>query len=161
MACPPPSVICANQKSRPHGKVNRMRIGRRNWIILAAHSSILVFTLLVVPLPASASDTMERISRDGEINIGYRTSSAPLSFIEKGDPTPIGYNIDVCMAIVESIKKELKVEDVKVNFVPDNGATRVPMLLENKIDLECGSTIHTLEREKFIAFSIKPIGAVS
>jgi glutamate/aspartate transport system substrate-binding protein len=113
--------------------------------------------LLLVPMAASASDTMERISRDREINIGYRTSSVPLSFVEKGDPKPLGYNIDVCMAIVESIKKELKLAEVRVNFIPVDGASRVPMLLEDKIDIECGSTTHTLEREKFVAFSVNTI----
>jgi glutamate/aspartate transport system substrate-binding protein len=119
--------------------------------------SLLPFILLLVPLTASASDTMERISKDREINIGYRISSVPLSFVEKGDPRPIGYNIDVCMAIVENIKKDLKIDELKVNFVPVNGASRVPMLIENKIDMECGSTTHTLEREKFVAFSVNTI----
>ena len=111
----------------------------------------------MVPGTAVASDTMERISRDREINIGYRTSSVPLSFVEKGVPKPLGYNIDVCTAIAENIKKELKLPELRIDFVPVNGTSRVPMLLENKIDLECGSTTHTLEREKFVAFSVNTI----
>src|SRR5258708_5977657 len=142
-----------------------MPIGRRNQPKMVGYSpkresiclSLFMLIFLLVPSAVSASDTMERISKDGEINIGYRTSSVPLSFVEKGDPKPLGYNIDVCMAIVEAIKKELKVEELRVNFVPVNGASRVPMLLENKIDLECGSTTHTLEREKFVSFSVNTI----
>jgi glutamate/aspartate transport system substrate-binding protein len=125
--------------------------------MVGIYLSLFTLIFLLVPLAASASDTMERISKDREINIGYRTSSVPLSFVEKGDPKPVGYNIDVCTAIVESLRKGLKVEDLKVNFVPVNGASRVPMLLENKIDMECGSTTHTLEREKFVAFSLNTI----
>ena len=142
-----------------------MPIGRKNQSRMVGYSpkrensylSLFSLIFLLVPLAASASDTMERISRNREINIGYRTSSVPLSFIEKGDAKPVGYNIDVCMAIVESLRKSLKVEDLKVNFVPVNGASRVPMLLANKIDMECGSTTHTLEREKFVAFSLNTI----
>lgn len=142
-----------------------MRIGRRNQPKAIGHSpkreniflSLFIFISLLVPLAASAADTMERISRDGKINIGYRISSVPLSFIEKGDPKPVGYNIDICLAIVESVKKDLKIDELKVNFVPVNGASRVPMLIEDKIDMECGSTTHTLEREKFVAFSVNTI----
>src|SRR5258708_14834273 len=142
-----------------------MPIGRRSRLKMVGYSpkrgsicsSLFMLLFLLVPSAASASDTMERISKDGEINIGYRTSSVPLSFVEKGDAKPLGYNIDVCMAIVETIKKELKVEELRVNFIPVNAASRVPMLMENKIDLECGSTTHTLEREKFVAFSVNTI----
>jgi glutamate/aspartate transport system substrate-binding protein len=118
---------------------------------------LLLTIFLLVPLAASASDTMQRISKAKEINIGYRTSSVPLSFVEKGGAEPVGYNIDICKAIVENVKKELKLGDLRIGFVQVNGATRVPMLLEDKIDLECGSTTHTLEREKFVAFSVNTI----
>jgi glutamate/aspartate transport system substrate-binding protein len=116
-----------------------------------------VLIFLLVPLAASASDTMESIRKNREINIGYRTASVPLSFVENGDARPLGYNIDVCTAITESIKKELKLAELRIKFIPVDGTSRVPMLLENKIDMECGSTTHTLEREKFVAFSVNTI----
>jgi glutamate/aspartate transport system substrate-binding protein len=118
---------------------------------------LILSILLLVPWAASASDTMERIGKDGDINIGYRTASVPLSFVEGGAAEPVGYNIDICKAIAENLKKELKLKELRVAFVKVNGASRVPMLLEDKIDLECGSTTHTLEREKFVAFSVNTV----
>jgi glutamate/aspartate transport system substrate-binding protein len=120
-------------------------------------SLFLVVVSLLVSLAASASDTTQRIAKNGQINIGYRTSSVPLSFVEKGAAEPVGYNIDICKAIAENVKKELKLGELRIGFVSVNGASRVPMLLEDKIDLECGSTTHTLEREKFVAFSVNTV----
>src|SRR5882672_6430632 len=120
----------------PIGRTNRPSRAEYVRQRMAACSSLFALVFLVVPAAAFASDTMERVSRDREINIGYRTSSVPLSFVEKGDARPLGYNIDVCTAIGENIKKDLKRQELRVKFVPVNGASRVPMLLNHRIDLE-------------------------
>ena len=55
--------------------------------------------------------------------------------------------------IVEQIKKTLGLPDLKVREVAVTSSNRIPMLLNNQIDLECGSTTHTHERENQVAFS--------
>src|SRR5260370_8194858 len=101
-----------------------MIIGRRNRPKIIGYSpkrgntyvSLFMLILLLVPMAASASDTMERISRDREINIGYRTSSVPLSFVEKPALNPLGYNICACTAILYSTKNTLHLADLHITF---------------------------------------------
>ena len=40
-----------------------------------------------------------------------------------------------------------------VRFVPVSSSNRIPALIEGKIDLECGSTTNTLDRQKQVAFA--------
>jgi glutamate/aspartate transport system substrate-binding protein len=64
-----------------------------------------------------------------------------------------GYSVDLCLKVVDAIKAELKMPRLDVKFVPVSSANRIPALLENKIDLECGSTTNTRERQQQVAFA--------
>ena len=55
--------------------------------------------------------------------------------------------------MVESIRSELKLPKLQVNFVPVTSSTRIPAVMEGKIDLECGSTTNTRDRQKDVAFA--------
>jgi len=107
-----------------------------------------------VGMPANAQDNqsaMEKIKRTGKISIGYRESSVPFSQIDdKGKPE--GYSIDLCLRIVDSIKAELQLPSLEVNFVPVSGQTRIPLIVNGTVDLECGSTTNTLSRGKQVDF---------
>ena len=121
---------------------------------------ICVFLCLIVlclSTVAMATDALESIRLSGQINIGHRKSSIPLSFVDHNTQAPAGYNIDICLKIVDKLKAELNLPDLRVNFVLVDGATRIPMLINDKIDMECGSTTHTQERDKFVLFSFNTI----
>ncbi len=135
----------------------RIRVLHRKMSIkyLIYFFSILYFSSIQVSM--SASDTLEDIKQSKQINIGYRGSSIPLSFIDNTRSEPLGYNIDVCLSIIKNIKTELNISDLRVNFIKVDGASRIPMLTDKKIDLECGSTTHTLDRDKFVSFSVSTI----
>lgn len=94
-----------------------------------------------------------QINKNNQINIGYRNYSIPYSFKTDSMASPAGYSIDICMQVVHEIKVKLERPDLKVNYIEVNGATRIPMIADGKIDLECGSTTHSFEREKFVQFS--------
>src|SRR5204862_8040746 len=72
---------------------------------------------------------------------------------------PIGYSIDLCLAIVDEIKAELGNDTIQVKYFPVNSQTRIPLVVDGTVDLECGSTTNNLERQKQVAFS--PIFFVS
>lgn len=99
-------------------------------------------------------NTLEEIARAQVINIGFRNSSIPYSYLQTPDSKiPIGYTIDICNKIAEAIKTNLKMPNLKVNYILVSGSDRIPKLLDNTIDMECGSSTHAKERERFIAFS--------
>lgn len=103
----------------------------------------------------SAEDTgsfvLERIKERGVINVGHRESSIPFSYIGP-DNIPIGYSIDLCMEIVNQIKDTIDTPDLAVNYVPVTGQTRIPLIANGTIDLECGSTTNNLTRSQQVDY---------
>nr|WP_244106199.1 transporter substrate-binding domain-containing protein [Paraburkholderia phenazinium] len=95
--------------------------------------------------------TLKKIHDDGIVALGVREASIPFSYFD-GQGT-VGYSQTIALAIVEQIKKTLALPELKVREVPVTSSNRIPMLQNNQIDLECGSTTHTHERESEAAFS--------
>ncbi len=104
------------------------------------------------PPPAGQIDTLRRIRDTGVILIGVREASVPFSFLD-ANKSPQGYSVDICLKVADVIKAELKMPRLESRFVPVSSANRIPMLLEGKIDLECGSTTNTRDRQKQVAFA--------
>jgi len=103
--------------------------------------------------PASAIDTLKKIRDSGAITLGYRESSVPFAFLD-ANKQPVGYSMDLCYKVVGALKRELKMPNLAVKLAPVTPANRIPALLENKIDLECGSTTNNAERRKQVAFTV-------
>jgi glutamate/aspartate transport system substrate-binding protein len=102
--------------------------------------------------PDTVSGTLARIKTTGVVRIGYREASIPFSFLDRSG-RPVGYSIDLCNAIVEEIGRTLDRDDLKVEFVKVTSDDRLEAIVENRIDLECGSTTNNLERRKRVDFS--------
>src|SRR5271168_2038128 len=96
--------------------------------------------------------TLKKIKETGVINIGYRDSSIPFSYLDDNQK-PIGFAIDICLKIVEAVKKELKLDKLTTEFNPVTSSTRIPLLANGTIDLECGSTTNNPDRLKQVAFT--------
>jgi glutamate/aspartate transport system substrate-binding protein len=96
--------------------------------------------------------TLKNIKETGAITIGFRDSSIPLSYLDDNQK-PIGYAIDICYKIVEAVKKELKLDKLEVKLNPVTSATRIPLMANGTVDLECGSTTNNAERQKQVTFT--------
>ncbi len=100
----------------------------------------------------SHADTLSDIRDRGEFLLGHRESSSPFSFVnEQGEA--VGYSVDICLRIFDQIKKDLKRPDLKVKYVPLKPADRIAAVKSGRVDVECGSTTNTVERQKDVAFS--------
>jgi glutamate/aspartate transport system substrate-binding protein len=102
--------------------------------------------------PAEKIDTLRRIRDTGTLLIGVRETSVPFSFLD-AQKQPQGYSVDLCLRVADLIKSELKLPKLDVKFVPVSSSNRIPALIEGKIDLECGSTTNTRDRQKQVAFA--------
>lgn len=102
--------------------------------------------------PAMA-DTLQKIKDTGTITIGHRESSIPFSYLD-GNQKPVGYSMDLCNKIVDAVKKELKMPALVTKLTPVTSQTRIPLMTNGTIDLECGSTTNSLERQKQVAFGV-------
>ncbi|WP_232063112.1 amino acid ABC transporter substrate-binding protein [Undibacterium sp. KW1] len=107
---------------------------------------------LALPLLAQAGDTIGKIRKTQTLVIGIR-ETAPFSYTDE-NKQPLGYSVDLCMKVADAIKKELKMPAMKIQFYSVDSTTRFSALLEDKIDLECGSTTNNAERRKKVAFTI-------
>jgi len=100
---------------------------------------------------ADGSPVLDRIKERGSINMGHRESSVPFSYIGD-DGKPQGYSIDLCMKVIDAVKAEIGMPDLKINLVPVTSQTRIALMANGTIDLECGSTTHNLTRRKQVDY---------
>ena len=113
------------------------------------------FVALSLAIASSAwahADTLSTIKARGEFLLGHRESSSPFSFLnDKGEP--VGYSVDICLKIFEAVKAELKSPALKLKYVVLKPADRIAAVKSGRVDVECGSTTNTVERQKDVAFS--------
>jgi glutamate/aspartate transport system substrate-binding protein len=97
--------------------------------------------------------TLEKIRSTGAITIGHRESSAPFSYFDGNDKV-VGYAMDLCYRAADAVKASLNLAQLDVKLVPVTPSGRIPSVLTEKVDLECGTTTNNLERQKVVGFSI-------
>jgi glutamate/aspartate transport system substrate-binding protein len=114
---------------------------------LALAAAALAFSVQAQDL----SGTLKKIKETGAITLGYRESSIPFSYLDDKQQ-PIGYAMDLCMKVVDAVKADLKMPNLKVNLQPVTSGNRIPQLQAGNIDMECGSTTNSVERQKQVAF---------
>ena len=120
--------------------------------------SKLALTLIsgvVIATPVLAQEltgTLKKIKDSGSITIGHRETSIPFSYLDEKQQ-PIGYSMDLCMAIVEEVKKTLSMPTLAVKMNPVTSQTRIPLMANGTIDLECGSTTNTLTRQQQVDYA--------
>ena len=101
---------------------------------------------------ADATSRLDQIKQSGTISLGYPTSSIPFGYLDNAQK-PIGYSVEICQRIADHIKTALNLPSLTIRYVPVTSATRLPLLSNGTIDLECGNTTNTVERHKYVSFS--------
>jgi glutamate/aspartate transport system substrate-binding protein len=108
---------------------------------------------LAQPVRAQFLDgTLLKIKNSGTIALGYRESSPPFSF--KGPERPMGYSVDLCVAVARAVQAKLGLPDLKVSWVPVTAENRVQLVVDGKVDLECSTTTASLARQERVDFSL-------
>jgi glutamate/aspartate transport system substrate-binding protein len=101
---------------------------------------------------AQETGTLKKIKETGGITLGVRDSSIPFSYLDDKQSYQ-GYSIDLCLKAVTAIQKHLGLTALNVKLNPVTSATRIPLMANGTIDMECGSTTNNLERQKQVAFA--------
>lgn len=96
---------------------------------------------------------LKKIKDTGSFTIGYREASVPLSYLGD-DQKPIGFSMDLCMLVVERLKTDLSLPNLKVNYQAVNSSNRLPLVANGTVDIECGSTANTIPRQNEVSFSV-------
>jgi len=98
-----------------------------------------------------SSPVLKRIQERGQINMGHREASVPFSYMND-EGKPQGYSVDICHRIIDEVKKVVGNPDLKINYVPVTSQTRIALMANGTIDLECGSTTNNLTRQKQVDY---------
>src|SRR5438270_6470841 len=115
--------------------------------------ALLAAAALSVATPLAAQEgTLKKIKDSGAITIGHRDASIPFSYYDDKQQ-PVGYALDICMVIVDAVKKQLNMPNLKVNYQLVTSANRIPLIANGTVDLECGSTTNNNERQQQVAFT--------
>ena len=117
--------------------------------ILKVATAAVACALLAAP---AYSQTIEKIKQSGAITVGHRDASIPFSYYDDNQK-PIGYAMDICMRVVDDLKKDLKMPNLEVKYQLVTSANRIPLLANGTIDIECGSTTNNLDRQKQVSFT--------
>jgi len=119
--------------------------------------AVIVTAGLVVGVcaPAKAQSlegTLKKVKETGTITIGHRDSSIPLSYLDD-KLQPIGFSIELCKQVVEAVKAKLAMPSLSVKYNPVTSATRLPLVANGTVDIECGSTANMTSRQTQVGFS--------
>lgn len=114
---------------------------------------LLILVSLMMPTIVQAqSPTIEKLKSSGTITIGHRESSTPFAFVDANGKAT-GYSIDMCDRVVDGLRKQLSLPDLKTRYLPVSAQTRIPLLVNGTVDMECGTTTITLGRRQQVEFS--------
>lgn len=105
----------------------------------------------VVALPAHSEGRLDQIKSSGTISLGYREASLPFSYLDDNQK-PIGYSMDLCAGIVQAVGRAVG-KELKTNLVAVTSSTRIPLVANGTVDLECGSTTNNNERQNQVSFA--------
>ncbi|NGM87835.1 amino acid ABC transporter substrate-binding protein [Parapusillimonas sp. SGNA-6] len=107
---------------------------------------------VAVAAPAFAQGRLDKIKSTGEIALGHRDASIPFSYLDDKQQ-PIGYSMDICHHIIDAVKAKLGLSTLNIKLVPVTSSTRIPLLANGTVDLNCGSSTNTKERQAQVTFA--------
>jgi glutamate/aspartate transport system substrate-binding protein len=120
----------------------------RSKLFTALASSALVALCSVQPAQAG---TLDDIKQNRTVRIGVRDTSYPFSF-RADDGKYTGYTVELCEGVVDAIRNKMG-KDISVTYVPVTSQERIQAVADKRIDMECGSTTNTRERQDKVNFA--------
>lgn len=115
----------------------------------------ILFALMFAASPAAAeelSGTLQKIKETKKVTLGFQEASVPFSYLDDNQ-RPIGFALDICLKIVDAVKKELGMPDIAVDYLPVTSSNRIPLMVNGTIDLHCSATTNSAERQKQVTFT--------
>lgn len=117
------------------------------WAAMAA--AWLASPTLAVAQPVDA--VLQKL-RGGQVTMGYRETILPTSFLDE-QKRPAGYAVEFCHRILELVRAELQLPELKITYVPVTLQTRQALVANGTVDIECGGTVNTFSRNRQVDFT--------
>jgi glutamate/aspartate transport system substrate-binding protein len=116
---------------------------------------VAALALCAIAAPAVSQElygTLKKVRDSKVFTIGHREASFPFAYYDE-QKKPVGFAIELCTRIAEDVKAELNLPDMQIRYLPINAQTRIPLLTNGTIDIECGSTTNNLARQQQVDFT--------
>jgi glutamate/aspartate transport system substrate-binding protein len=115
--------------------------------------TVVVAALLPALARGQEADTaLRRIQQNKAVTIGFRESAAPFAYLDERKQAS-GYSIDICNRIAKEIGRKLNIPHIETRYVPVTPQTRIPLIANGTVDIECGTTVNSLGRQEQVDFS--------
>ena len=114
-----------------------------------------MLAVVLITVPAHASELtgmLQKVKETNKIVLGFQEASVPFSYLD-GNQKAIGYAVDICMKIVDAVKRELKLSSLDVETSPVTSSNRIPLMMNGTVDLVCSATTNNAERQRQVAFT--------
>lgn len=124
-----------------------------NTRFLVSVGCVLFSAAFAVPAQSQALDgTLKKIKDTGAITIATRTASIPFNYLDDNNQQA-GYAWEISQRVVDRVKQQLKMPTLQVKALEVTPQTRIPLVANQTVDLECSSTTNNLERQNQVSFS--------
>ena len=110
----------------------------RCWTAVVAWVASLAVRRVAQTPEGALTGTLQKVRASGEVAIGYREASIPLSYLSARNE-PIGYSIDICRAIVDAMSTGSGARPRHQVGAGDVGESHQAPSTGGQVDLECGS----------------------
>ena len=114
---------------------------------------VLAGVVLAGGAQAQLAGTLAKVQKSNEITMGVRESSAPLSYTLGGGQYA-GYHVDLCLAIVDNIRKTVGRPKLNLKYMAVTSQNRIPLVQNGTVDLESSSTTNDVAPQKDVAFGL-------
>ena len=120
--------------------------------LLVALTLVTLFSSYVAADAEELTGTLAKVKELGYITIGHREASIPFSYLDD-KREPVGFAMDICAKIVDAVKRELKLDKLEVRYQLVTSPSRIPLMANGTIDLECGNTTNNAERQQQVWYT--------
>jgi glutamate/aspartate transport system substrate-binding protein len=120
--------------------------------LLAAFTLVTLLSSYVAADAEELTGTLAKVKEFGYITIGHREASIPFSYLDD-KREPVGFAMDICAKIVDAVKRELKLDKLEVRYQLVTSPSRIPLMANGTIDLECGNTTNNAERQQQVWYT--------
>src|SRR5665213_3519848 len=117
--------------------------------------ALLVLCATIASSGAHAEDltgALRKIKETKVLTIGAPDANVPFSYLDDNQQH-VGYSIDLCRKIADALRVKLGLDKLEIRTRSVTGATRIPLIQNGSIDIDCDSATNNLKRQEQVAFA--------
>ena len=112
----------------------------------------LLLAIVTAPAAAQTPSRADRIKETGTITLGAPEASFPFAFLDQNQQA-VGYTVDICKAVAKIVADKLGIKNLTIRHRATTSSTRLPLIQNGTIDLECGNTTNNASRKQQVEFA--------